>query len=131
MALVNNHQVEKFPAELPVNVLLLLVAADGLVERDINLVTRVHIAVADLGHHRAKRLEVVGDGLVREDIAVHEEQHPLDLPGLPQPPYNLKDGERLAGAGGHDHQHSALPPRNGFDRPLNGNPLIVPKLLVG
>ena len=130
VAFVDDHQIEEAAAELPVDVLLLLASAHRLVERQVDLVARVQVAVPDLGHHRAEGLEVVGHGLVGEDVAVHEEQHPPDLPRLPQPPDDLEDGEGLPRAGGHDQQHPAPAPGDGLHRPLDGRALVVAELLA-
>ena len=130
VAFVDDHQVEEAAAELLVDVLFFLASADGLVERQVDLVARVHVAVPDLGHHRAEGLEVVGHGLVGEDIPIHEEQHPPDLFRFPQPPDDLEDGQGLSRARGHGQQHPAPAPRDRLHRPLDGGALVVAGLLA-
>jgi hypothetical protein len=83
VTLVDNHEVEEIRGELLVDVLLLLGAGDSLIEAEVDLESLVHRAVGDLGHRLAEGLEVVGLGLVGEDIAVDEEQDALLGTGLP------------------------------------------------
>jgi hypothetical protein len=64
-------------------------------------------------HGRPERLEVVGPGLVDEDLAVGQEEDALPGRRLPQPPDDLEGGVGLAGAGGQDQQDALLPLGNG------------------
>ena len=77
MALVNDDQVEEVRGELLEDVLLRLGSRDRLVEREVDLERLVHLAVGDLGHRPAERLEVVRLGLVDEDVAVGEVEDSL------------------------------------------------------
>jgi hypothetical protein len=64
MAFVDDDQIEEIGRELLVDVLLFLGAGDRLVERQVDFVGLVDLAVADLGHRLPEGLEVVGLGLV-------------------------------------------------------------------
>jgi hypothetical protein len=92
VALVDDHEVEEVGRELAEEVALLVRARDGLVEREVDLERLVDLAVRDLRHRAAERLEVVRLGLVDEDVAVGEEEDPLLHPGLPQAPDDLERG---------------------------------------
>jgi hypothetical protein len=66
----------------------------------------------------AERLEVVGLGLVDQDVAVGEEEDALlHGAGLPQPPDDLKGRVGLARAGRHDEQDAVLALGDRLDRP--------------
>jgi hypothetical protein len=131
VTLVDDDQIEEVRGELLVDVLFLLGAGDGLIEAQVDLEGLVHRAVGDLGHRLAERLEVVGLGLVGEDVAIDEEQDALLGPGLPQPPDDLKGGVGLAGAGGHDQQDAVLAPGDGLHRAVDGDELVVARRLAG
>jgi hypothetical protein len=90
--------------------LVLLGAADGLIEREVNLVGFVHLPVGDLGHRGAEGLEVVGAGLIHEDVAVGQKEDAFLGLGLPQPPDDLERDEGLARAGSHDEQDAVVGP---------------------
>ncbi len=49
---------------------------------------------------------------------------------LPQAPDDLESGVGLAGAGGHDEEDPVLPLGNGFDGLVDGDALIVTRLLA-
>ncbi len=51
-------------------------------------------------------------------------------PGLPQAPDDLEGGVGLAGAGGHDEQDAVLPLGDGFDGLVDGDALVVARLLA-
>ena len=131
VALVDDDEVEEVGRELLVDVAGLLGAGDGLVEREVDLVGLVDLAVLDLGHRRAERLEVVRLGLVDEDVAVGEEEDALLDAGLPEPPDNLERGVGLAGARRHDEQNAILPLGDGLDRAVDGVELVVAGRLAG
>ena len=120
VALVDHDQVEEVGRELSVDVPELLGAGDALVEGEVDLVGLVDLAVADLGHHRAEGLEIVGHGLVDQDVAVGQKEDALLEARLPQPPDDLKGGVGLAGAGRHDEQDAVLPPGDGLDGAVDG-----------
>ncbi len=131
MALVDDDQVEEVGRELLVDVLLFLGAGDGLIEGEVDLEGLVDRAVRDLGHRLTERLEVVGLGLVGEDVAVDEEEDALLGARLPQPPDDLKGGVGLAGAGGHDEQDAVLAAGDGLDGAVDGDELVVARRLAG
>ncbi len=131
MALVHDDQVEEVRRELLVDVLLFLGAGDGLVERKVDLKRLVGGAVGDLGHRLAERLEVVGLGLIGEDVAVDEKQDALLGARLPQPPDDLEGGVGLARAGGHHQQDAILAAGDGVDRAVDGDELVVARRFAG
>ena len=87
-------------------------------------------AVLHLGHGPAKGLEVVGHGLVGQDVPVYQEQDPAHLSGLPQPPDDLEGGVGLARTGRHHEQDSSVAPHHGLDGPLDGDALVVTGFLA-
>ena len=144
---------KKSGRELAEELLPLLRAGDGLIEAEVDLVGGVDAPVllvdggrqfdlgavlaldglragAELGHGRAEGAEVVDHGLVDEDVAVGEEEDALLAPGLPQPPDDLEGGVGLAGAGGHDEQDAVLALGDGFDGRVDGDALVVARLLA-
>ena len=125
VALVDHHQVEEVRRELLVDVLLVLAAGNGLVERQVNLVGRVNRSVGDLGHGLAEGLEIIVLGLVYQNVAVGQEQDAFLLLGLPQPPDYLEGGERLAGAGGHHQQNAVLPAGHSLYGAVDGDGLVI------
>ena len=74
VTLVHEDQIEEVRGELPVDFLLLLGPGHGLIEAEIDLKRLVHPAVGDLGQGLAEGLEIVGLGLVGQDIAIHQEE---------------------------------------------------------
>ena len=70
VALVDDDQIEEIRRELLVDVFLFLVTGDGLIQRQVDFVGFVYLALLDLGHRPGERLEVVGLGLVDKDVAV-------------------------------------------------------------
>ena len=83
----------------------------------------------DLGHLAAERLEVVHARLVDEDVAVGEEEDALLCAGFPEPPDDLERGVGFAGAGGHDEQDAVLAFGDGLDGAVDGDVLVVARLL--
>ena len=79
----------------------------------------------NLGHGRAKRLEVVGHRLVHQNVAVGEKQNAFLSFGFPQAPDDLERGKGLAGAGRHHQQYAVLPPGNGFQCFVDRQKLII------
>ena len=53
------------------------------------------------------------------------------VPDFPQPPDDLEGGVGLAGAGGHDEQDAVLAARNGLDRAVDGDLLVVARRFAG
>jgi len=74
------------------------------------------VDLVDVGELPARlRLErgELPDRLGRQRAAIHQEEHPARHPRLHQPVHLIHQRERLAGAGGHGHQHVPLPVREG------------------
>ena len=72
-----------------------------LVEREVDLERLVGVAIGDLGHRLAERLEVVCLSLVGENVAVDEKEDAFLGARLPKPPDNLKSRIGFAGPRGH------------------------------
>ena len=77
MALIDDDEVEEIFAELLVDIPLFFGAGDSLVESEVDLETFVDGPIRDLRHRRAEGLEIVGLGLVGEDVAIDEEEDAL------------------------------------------------------
>ena len=85
---------------------------------------------AELGHRRAKGAEVVHHRLVDQDVAVGEVQDAFPLPGFPQTPDDLERSVGLARASRHYEQNAVLPLGDGLDRLVDGDALVVARLLA-
>ena len=131
VTLVHDDQVEEVRGELFVDVLLLLRSRDGLIKRQVDFECFIDRAMGDLGHRLTERLEVVGLGLVGEDVAVDEEEDALLGARLPKPPNDLEGGVGLAGAGGHHEQDAVLAAGDGLDGAVDGDELVVMRRLAG
>ncbi len=57
-----------------VDVLFFFSAGYGLVEGKVNLEGFFGLTIDDLGHRRPERLEIVGLGLVNQDIAISKKE---------------------------------------------------------
>ena len=125
VAFVHHHQVEEIGGELTVDVALLLAAGHRLVEGEVDFIGLVDGAVGDFGHGRTERLEVVGPGLVHQNVAVGQKENAPLCPGLPQPPDDLESGVGLAGTSGHHQQNAVLPPGYGLDGAIDGVELVI------
>ena len=101
-----------------------------MVQRKINLERLVDLTVGDLRHCAAEWLEVVGLGLVDEDVAVREKQNSFLYAGFPQAPDDLERRVRLASASGHDEQDTVLAARGSFDDAIDRVGLIVTRCFV-
>ena len=97
-----DDQIEEVGGELFVDVLFFLGPGDRLVQAEVDFVRLVDRAVGDLGHRLTERLEVVGLGLVGEDIAIDEEEDAFLGTGFPETPDDLKGSVGFAGASGHN-----------------------------
>ncbi len=125
MTLVHKDEIEEVRGELFVDVLLRIEAGHRLIEAEIDLERLVHRAVGDLGHSLTERLEVVGLGLVGQDVAVHQEQNAFLGAGSPQTPDDLKGGVGFARTRGHDQQDAGLAAGNGLYRAIDGDELVI------
>ena len=130
MAFVDDDQIEEIGRDVLEDLVFFVGAGDGLIQAQIDFVGRIDLAVLDLGHDRAKRLEVIDQGLIDQDVPVDQEQDSLDDSCLPQPPDDLEGGVGLAGARRHDEQHALLASGHGFDRAVDGLDLIVARLFA-
>lgn len=54
-----------------------------MVQRQVNLVSRIELVSGDLGHGACKRLEIVYQRLVDQNVAIDKEKRPFDDPGFP------------------------------------------------
>ena len=90
----------------------------------------VELAVLQPRHLAAERSEVVLSRLRQEHVAIGEEERAFDTTGLPQAPDDLERGVGLAGAGGHHQEHAALIAGDGLDHALDGDALVVARLLA-
>jgi len=124
MAFVDHDQVKKIRRKLLVDILLFVAAGDGLVQRQIDFVALVDLALADLGHGRTERLEVVVLGLVDQNVAVGQEQDAFFRAGLPQSPDDLECRVGFSGASGHHQQDALLPLSDRLDRVVDGGGLV-------
>ena len=125
VTLINYDKVKEIRGELFVDILLFFVSGNRLVQRQVNLKRLVDLALADLGHRRTERLEVVVFGLINENVAVGQKQDAFLLSRLPQSPDNLEGGVGFASTGGHDQQNTILPFGNGFYCTVNGVGLVI------
>ena len=144
---------KKSGREFAEELLAFLRAGDGLIEREVDLVGGVDAAMllvdggrqlnlgavfaldglgagAELGHGCAEGAEVVDHGLIDQDIAIGEVEDAFLAPGFPQTPDDLKGGVGLAGAGRHDEQDAVLALGDGFDGLVDGDALVVARLLA-
>ena len=131
MTLIDDDQVEEVRGELLVDVGLLFGSGHRLVEAQVDLEGLVGVAVRDLRHRRTERLEVVGLGLVCQDVTVDQEEDALLRSGLPQAPDDLKGRVGLARAGGHHEQQSVLASGDSVDGAVDGDRLVVAWRLAG
>ncbi len=76
-------------------------------------------------------------GVVDQDVAVGQEEDsgwrcsPVRFqPARPELPADLKGDEGFAGAGGHGEQDAAIARRGRFDRPVDGDFLVVAQALA-
>ena len=127
---IDDDEIEKVRRKLAVDLLPLFLACDRLIEGKVDLIVLPDLAVADLVHHFAERCEVLLHGLVHQDVAVGQKQDAFAGLGFPQAPDDLKSRVGLAGAGRHDQQHALLPLRDRFDCAIDGDALVVARLLA-
>ena len=154
VALVDHNQVEEVRGKFAEQLLPIFRARDGLIEPEVDLVGGVDAPMllvdgewqvnlgavlaldrlrpgAELGHGRAKGTEVVHHRLVNQDVAVGEVKDAFLLAGFPQTPDDLERGIGLARAGRHDEENADLPFGDGLNRIVNGDALVVARLLAG
>ncbi len=131
MALVDDDHVEEIRWVLPQDTEAVGRIGEGLVQREVDLATRVR-STLDLPDSVPKhRTEFARDGLIHQDVAVGEVEHPgspssVRPTPLPELPHDLKRHERLARPGGHREQHPLPAVNRRLDSPVDGDPLVVP-----
>ena len=102
MAFVHDDKIKKIRAELLVNILLFFRPRNGLVQRKINFVGFIDLPLGYLGHGRAKGFEIVGLGLIYQNIAVGKKKDAPFCLAPPQAPDDLKSSKCFACACSHD-----------------------------
>ena len=85
---------------------------------------------AELRHGGTEGPKVVDHRLIDKDVAVGEVKNAFLATGLPQAPDDLKRRVGLAGAGGHDEEDAVLALGDGFDGFVDGDALVVARLLA-
>ena len=131
VALVDDHQVEEVRAELLVDVLLFLGAADRLVEREVDLVGSgpccgcVTLVITE--PNGLKSLVMVWSARMFRST---RKSTRLTLFAFHSRQMIWNDRVGLAGAGRHGEEHPALTLGDGLDRPLDGDALVVAGLLA-
>ncbi len=130
MTFIDDYQIKEIRTELFIDVLFFHSAGDGLIQRQINLVGLVGLPLLYFRHGRTERLEIVGHGLIDQDVAVGKEQDAFFGFRLPKTPNDLKGGEGLAGAGGHHQENTILTPSNGLHGRVDGQQLVIAWCLV-
>ena len=130
MAFIDDHQIEEIGRELTIDLFPLLTPSYSLIERQIDFVVLLDLAISDLVHHLTKRGEILLHSLVDKDVAVGQKQNALLGLSLPQPPNDLECRVGFAGAGGHDQQHPLLAFGDGLDGTVDGDALVIARLLA-
>ena len=128
VTLVHDDQVEEVGRKLAIDILPILRPRDALVEGEVDFVGFVHLALDDFGHLVAEEAEVVGHGLVDQDVPIGQVEDASRPLRPPQPPDDLKRGVGLAGAGRHHQQDASLPLGDGAHRPVDRHLLVVARL---
>jgi hypothetical protein len=150
---IDDDEIEKVAGEISVELLAFLGAGDGLVECEVNFIRGVDAPMLlvyrcgqlnfgaivalnglrggrELRHGGAEGAEVIHHRLIDKDIPVSKEENALSTTCLPKTPDNLESGVGLAGAGGHNEEDPILPLGNGFDGLIDGDTLIITRLLA-
>ena len=129
MTLVDDDEVEEVRPEEFAEALLVVLAEELLVEREVDLVRCDRRAVVgrvvDLVDDAGERPEILLDGLVDEDVAVGQVEDLLPEARLAQPVDDLEGRVRLARARRHDEQQADLPAGNRIECTVDGDLLIV------
>jgi hypothetical protein len=84
MALVHDDEIKKIGGELAVNLFPFLLARDGLIKTQVNLVNFFDLAIGDLVHVLTEGGEVLLNGLVNEDNSlIPPSTQPMRIDGEP------------------------------------------------
>ena len=144
---------KKSGREFAEELLAFLRAGDGLIEAEVDLVGGVDAACflsravgsstdvpssrsmvlelgAELRHRFSEGAEVVDHRLIDQDVAISQKEDAFLAPGFPQAPDDLEGGVGLAGARRHDEQDAVLALGDGFDGLVDGDALVVARLLA-
>jgi len=73
VALVDDDHVEEIRGHIPEYLVCLVLPCNRLIESQVDFIGGVDLPVLHLGHHRSERLEVVDQGLIRQDVAIDQE----------------------------------------------------------
>ena len=137
MALVHDHQIEEVPRIFPVQAGAVLVACDGLIDGEVHVPALDRPAPGDLLARVAERAEILGHGVVHQDVAVGQEQDlrlamgTLAVPASrPELPADLERDRGLAGAGAQRQQHTSPPPQHSLHRAVDRDLLVVAERLL-
>ena len=90
VAFVDNDHVEEIRGNLFEYLIFFVRSRYGLIEAQVDFIGRINLPVFDLGHHRPEWLEIIDQGLIGQNIPVHQKQGSLDEFCLPEPPDDLK-----------------------------------------
>lgn len=131
MTLVDDHQVKEIRRELFVDVLIFSRTGDGLIEAQVDLVGFVDRSVGDFGHRLAEGFEIVGLGLIGEDVAIDQEQDPFFGAGFPKSPDDLERRVGLARARCHDQQDTIIATCDRIDGSIDRDALVVSGRFLG
>ena len=129
MALVDDNQIEEFRVELA-KYFFTVFPNKLLVEREIDLVSRIELSTYDLGCNPLERLEIAVYGLIDENIAVRQIENLTDLGSLSQAMNDLKSRKSLSRSRCHNEQDAILTSRNSFKRTIDGDALIVARMIA-
>ena len=73
MAFVNDNQVEEISRHLFIGFLVFFWSGNGLVQRQMHLISRIDGAPGNFSHRITERLKVVTFSLINQDVAVRQE----------------------------------------------------------
>ena len=138
MALVHDDEVEEVGRVLSVQARAAFVFGNGLIDGEVDFPPLADLAVGDLPAGIAERREGLVLRVVDQDVAVGKVENlgaavfarPVPQ-GVPELPADLEGDQGLAGAGRHREQDSPLPFQDRLHHPIDGDLLVVAKLLLG
>lgn len=137
MTFIDNGEVEEVRRIVPEKPSAALVLGERLLRGEIHLPAFDDLAGFDLVARVPEGREGFVLRVVDEDVAIREEQDarlaifPGRVPAArPELPTNLEDHDGLAGARRHREKQTFLSGKNGFDRAVDGDLLIVARRLA-
>jgi hypothetical protein len=122
---VDDDEIEEIGRDIFEDLVFFGGTREGLVKAEIDFVGWIDLAVLDLRHDRAKRLEIVYESLIGENVSVHEEEGAFGLLGLPEPPDDLEGGVGFSCAGSHYQEEAVLPFSDGLENTVDRFDLVV------